>query len=74
MPSITGNVKLNGRVFYVSQNPWIFSSTIKQNIIFDKEYTKEKFDKIIKICGLRDVTKKIFYLRILIVLKQVQKF
>jgi ATP-binding cassette subfamily C (CFTR/MRP) protein 4 len=55
MPSINGNVKINGSLFYVTQEPWIFSSTIKQNILFGKEYAKEKFDKIIKICALKDV-------------------
>ena len=59
MPSINGNVKLNGSVFYVTQEPWIFLSTIRQNILFGKEYSKEKFDEIIKICALRDVNKKI---------------
>ena len=59
MPSINGNVKLNGSVFYVTQEPWIFSSTIRQNILFGKEYSKEKFDEIIKICALRDVNKEI---------------
>ncbi len=50
-----GSIKLNGSVFYVSQEPWIFPSTIKQNILFGKEYSKEKFNKIIKICALTDV-------------------
>ena len=52
---INGNIKLNGSIFYVSQEPWIFPSTIKQNILFGKEYSKEKFNKIIKICALKDV-------------------
>jgi ATP-binding cassette, subfamily C (CFTR/MRP), member 4 len=55
MPSINGNIKINGSIFYVTQEPWIFSSSIKQNILFGKEYVKEKFDKIIKICALKDV-------------------
>ena len=54
MPSIIGNIKLNGKVFYVAQEPWIFPSTIKQNILFGKEYSKEKFNKIIEICSLKD--------------------
>jgi ATP-binding cassette subfamily C (CFTR/MRP) protein 4 len=58
MPFIKGDIKLNGSVFYVTQEAWIFSSTIKQNILFGKEYSKEKFDQIIKLCALRDVNKK----------------
>ena len=48
-------LSVNGSVFYVSQEPWIFSTTVKQNILFGKEYDKKKFDKIIKICCLEDV-------------------
>ena len=55
MASINGDIKLNGNAFYVTQEPWIFSSTIKQNILFGKEYSKEKFDKIVKICALKEV-------------------
>ena len=55
MGLIEGDIKLNGNVFYVTQEPWIFSSTIKQNILFGKEYSKEKFNKIIKICALKEV-------------------
>ena len=54
MPNIKGDIKLNGTVFYVSQEPWIFSATIKQNIIFGKPYEKEKFNEIVKICALTE--------------------
>ena len=58
MPLIKGDIQLNGKVFYVSQEPWIFSATIKQNILFGKEYSKEKFNQIIKSCSLKEVGKK----------------
>ncbi len=52
-----GNVKIKGSVFYVSQEPWIFSATLKQNILFGKEYNKKKFDEIIQVCALKEVSK-----------------
>jgi ABC-type multidrug transport system fused ATPase/permease subunit len=55
VPSINGNIKIDGSIFYVPNKPWIFPSTIKQNILFGKEYSKEKFDEIIEICALKDV-------------------
>ena len=55
MPNIKGNVSMNGSVFYVSQEPWIFSATIRQNILFGKPYDKEKFNEIIKLCALKEV-------------------
>ena len=47
-----GQLGINGRVFYVSQHPWLFPATVKQNITFGSEFNKEKFDKIIDVCSL----------------------
>ena len=55
MPKTNGDVNINGKVFYASQEPWIFSSTIRQNITFGKEFELNKFDKIIGACALKDV-------------------
>ncbi|CAF4234850.1 unnamed protein product, partial [Rotaria sp. Silwood2] len=38
-----GNIKLQGSFCYVPQEPWIFSSTIKENILFGKEYNPQLF-------------------------------
>ncbi len=55
MPIIkSGKVQVNGSVFYVSQEPWIFSATIKENILFGKEYEANKFDKIVDACSLTE--------------------
>ena len=43
---------LNGRPYYISQKPWLFSATIRENILFGNEYNKEKFDKIVEACAL----------------------
>jgi ABC-type multidrug transport system fused ATPase/permease subunit len=55
MPFTSGSVSIKGSVFYVPQEPWIFSATIRQNIIFGKSYNKQKFNKIIKTCCLDEV-------------------
>jgi ATP-binding cassette subfamily C (CFTR/MRP) protein 4 len=55
MPSIKGESGINGKIFYVSQEPWIFSATIRQNILFGKKFDRKKFEKIIDVCALRDV-------------------
>lgn len=56
MPIISGDIKLNGRIYYVSQEAWIFPASIRQNILFGMEYIKDKFDKVIKACALDQVT------------------
>lgn len=47
-----GDLKVNGSIAYAAQQPWIFSGTVRQNIIFGKEYNKEKYLKVIKACAL----------------------
>ena len=50
-----GNVDLKGSVFYVTQEPWIFTSSIKQNILFGKPYDPQKFKEIVDVCCLKQV-------------------
>jgi ATP-binding cassette subfamily C (CFTR/MRP) protein 4 len=51
-----GHLEVQGSVFYVPQEPWIFTASLRQNILFGKPYNKEKFDKIIKVCCLEEVS------------------
>lgn len=51
----SGELDVKGSVFYVPQEPWIFTATIRQNILFGKPYDAEKFDKVIKTCCLDQV-------------------
>ena len=44
---------INGELSYYSQQPWIISDTLKNNILFFKKFNQEKYDKIIDICQLR---------------------
>jgi ABC-type multidrug transport system fused ATPase/permease subunit len=43
---------INGEFSYYSQQPWIISDTLKNNILFFKPLDLEKYLKIIKICQL----------------------
>nr|QUF59454.1 ATP-binding cassette transporter Abcc4-1 [Brachionus angularis] len=49
----TGKIYSNGKIFYLTQQPWLFTASIKQNITFGSEYVKEKFDKIVEVCSLK---------------------
>ncbi len=55
LPNLKGNLNMSGSVFYVTQEPWIFSASVRQNILFGKEYDKNKFNEIVKICALKEV-------------------
>jgi ATP-binding cassette subfamily C (CFTR/MRP) protein 4 len=50
-----GDVNISGSVFYLSQEPWIYSATIKENITFGREYIDSKFKTILEVCALDQV-------------------
>lgn len=52
LPLITGNLHVSGKVVYVSQEPWIFASSIRQNILFGATMNKQRYDKVIRVCQL----------------------
>ncbi|XP_035420768.1 ATP-binding cassette sub-family C member 4 isoform X1 [Cygnus atratus] len=53
LPKDKGLINVAGRIAYVSQQPWVFSGTVRSNILFDKEYEKEKYEKVLKVCALK---------------------
>jgi len=51
-----GTSSIAGRIAYVEQEPFIFSSSVKNNILFGKPYEKERFERAIRASQLtRDV-------------------
>ncbi|CAN6194823.1 unnamed protein product [Urochloa humidicola] len=52
IPRISGSVEVFGSVAYVSQNSWIQSGTVRDNILFGKPFNKELYEKAIKSCAL----------------------
>ncbi len=40
IPKVSGSVEVYGSVAYVSQEPWIQNATLRDNILFGREYNK----------------------------------
>ena len=49
-----GDLKLNGSISYVEQEPFIISETVKNNILFGNEYNYEKLNRVIDLCCLTE--------------------
>lgn len=49
---VSGDLIVNGTVSYASQEPWVFASTIKQNIVFGQEYNKHRYNDVVRVCAL----------------------
>ncbi|XP_070655987.1 ATP-binding cassette sub-family C member 4-like isoform X1 [Bos indicus] len=54
LPLSQGKVSIHGRIAYVSQQPWLFPGTVKSNILFGKKYDKERYEKVIEACDLKN--------------------
>ncbi|XP_042110927.1 ATP-binding cassette sub-family C member 4-like isoform X5 [Ovis aries] len=52
LPPSQGQVSVHGRIAYVPQQPWVFSGTVRSNILFGKKYEEDRYEEVIKACAL----------------------
>lgn len=48
----SGNLRVSGKIAYVSQEPWIFASSIRQNILFGRPMDMKRYETVINVCQL----------------------
>ncbi|KAH1013297.1 hypothetical protein HUJ04_002305 [Dendroctonus ponderosae] len=49
----SGKLHVSGVVSYASQEPWLFAGSVRQNILFGKEFNPDKYMQVIKVCALK---------------------
>ncbi|XP_037922789.1 multidrug resistance-associated protein 4-like [Hermetia illucens] len=52
LPLKTGSVNCPGKISYACQEPWVFSATVRQNILFGLEMDRVRYDSVVKACAL----------------------
>eukprot|EP01132_Coremiostelium_polycephalum_P005162 gene5162-6425_t len=49
-----GSLKVDGTISLVSEIPWLMNGTIRNNILFGKEYNEQRYLKIVRDCCLEE--------------------
>ncbi|XP_044260155.1 probable multidrug resistance-associated protein lethal(2)03659 isoform X2 [Tribolium madens] len=49
---VKGIIEVEGTISYASQEPWIFSASVRQNILFREEFNAGKYSQVVKVCAL----------------------
>ena len=60
LPLLSGQLNVHGTLSYVAQQPWIFSASLRQNILFGQKYDKVKYNRIVQVCALKKVSEIFF--------------
>lgn len=59
MNKIHGRVIICGNVAYVPQKAWIINTTLRENILFGRDFDKNLYNRIIEACALKQDLGKI---------------
>ena len=51
---VSGTTTFQGSFVYVPQTPWIFSGTIRENILFGQPHDETKYTRVIEACALTE--------------------
>ena len=51
---VSGTITFPGSFVYVPQKPWIFSGTIRENILFGQPHDETKYTRVIEACALTE--------------------
>ncbi|XP_069753242.1 ATP-binding cassette sub-family C member 5 isoform X3 [Narcine bancroftii] len=53
MTLMEGSIAVDGNFAYVAQQAWMQSTTIRENILFNKTYNEERYNNVLAACCLR---------------------
>ncbi len=52
LPYRVGSVAVSGRVSYAAQEAWVFSGSVRLNILFGKPMDERRYWRTVEACGL----------------------
>lgn len=52
-PLASGKIKCTTSIAYVPQTPWIYSGTLRENVLFGQPFDEEWYEKVTSACALK---------------------
>ena len=50
---LRGQVRVDGCISYAAQEPWIFTGSVRENIIFGSPFCRQRYLRVLKVCALK---------------------
>ena len=51
--------KISGSIAYVPQQPWVMNRTLRDNVVFGREFDQKRYDRVIWLCALKPDLKQL---------------
>ena len=54
LPLNAGSVETNGRIAYAPQDPWLFTGSVRENVLFGLPYRHKWYTQVLEACSMKE--------------------